>query len=44
MTEVDDALVRAAIRDAIAAGHEEAVHVAAYHKGRMVSERVGRDG
>ena len=36
MTEVDDTLVRAAIRDAIAAGHEEAVHVAAYHKGRMV--------
>ncbi|WP_298288944.1 serine hydrolase domain-containing protein [Novosphingobium sp.] len=36
MTEVDDAMVRAAIRDAIAAGHEEAVHVAAYHKGRMV--------
>ena len=33
---VDDSSVRAAIRAAIDAGLEEAVHVAAYHKGKLV--------
>lgn len=33
---VDDSAVRAVIRAAIDAGHEEAVHVVAYHRGRMV--------
>ncbi|MBK6803103.1 serine hydrolase domain-containing protein [Novosphingobium sp.] len=33
---VDDSAVRAAIRAAIAAGHEEAVHIVAYHRGRQV--------
>lgn len=33
---VDDAPVRAAIRAAIDAGHEEAVHIVAYHQGRQV--------
>lgn len=36
MSMIDDSLVRAAIRTAIEAGHEEAVHVAAYHNGKMV--------
>lgn len=36
MATADDSLVRAAIRSAIDAGHEEAVHVAAYHQGRLV--------
>ena len=33
---VDDSNVRAAIRAAIDAGHEEAVHIVAYHKGAEV--------
>lgn len=33
---VDDSAVRAAIREAIDAGHEEAVHAVAYHKGEQV--------
>lgn len=33
---VDDSAVRAAIRAAIDAGHEEAVHIVAYHRGRQV--------
>ena len=33
---VDDSPVRAAIRAAIDAGHEEAVHIVAYHQGRQV--------
>ena len=33
---VDTSAVKAAIRAAIDAGHEEAVHVVAYHKGSMV--------
>lgn len=33
---IDDSGVRAAIRAAIDAGHEEAVHVVAYHKGAKV--------
>lgn len=36
MSMIDDSLVRAAIRASIEAGHEEAVHVAAYHNGEMV--------
>lgn len=32
---IDDGPVRAAIRAAIDAGHEEAVHVAAYHNGKL---------
>lgn len=33
MTAIDDTTVKAAIRSAIKAGHEEAVHVVAYHDG-----------
>lgn len=33
---VDDSSVRAAIRAAIDSGHEEAIHVVAYHEGRQV--------
>lgn len=33
---VNDSQVRAAIRAAIDAGHEEAVHIVAYHQGRQV--------
>ena len=33
---MDDSSVRAAIRAAIDAGHEEAVHAVAYHDGKMV--------
>ena len=33
---VDDSPVRAAIRAAIDAGHEEAVHIVAYHQGKQV--------
>ncbi|MGQ3227274.1 MAG: serine hydrolase domain-containing protein [Blastomonas fulva] len=35
MTAIDDSPVRAAIRSAIDAGHEEAVHVAAYKDGKL---------
>jgi len=35
MTMIDDCPVRAAIRAAIEADHEEAVHVAAYHNGKL---------
>jgi CubicO group peptidase (beta-lactamase class C family) len=36
MRVIDDSPVRAAIRAAIDAGHEEAVHAVAYHQGKMV--------
>ena len=36
MTATEGGTVRSAIRAAIAAGHEEAVHAVAYHKGKMV--------
>ena len=36
MRVIDDSPVRAAIRAAIDAGHEEAVHAVAYHDGKMV--------
>jgi CubicO group peptidase (beta-lactamase class C family) len=36
MRAMDDSSVRAAIRAAIDAGHEEAVHAVAYHDGKMV--------
>jgi CubicO group peptidase (beta-lactamase class C family) len=36
MTATEGGPVRSAIRAAIAAGHEEAVHAVAYHKGKMV--------
>jgi CubicO group peptidase (beta-lactamase class C family) len=36
MTMADDSGVRAAIRAAIDAGHEEAVHIVAYHRGAKV--------
>lgn len=36
VSTVDDSGVRAAIRSAIDAGHEQAVHVVAYHGGRQV--------
>nr|WP_240950280.1 beta-lactamase family protein [Novosphingobium sp. ERN07] len=35
-TKIDDSAIRAAIRQAIDAGLEEAVHVVAYHEGRQV--------
>jgi CubicO group peptidase (beta-lactamase class C family) len=35
MSHADDGLVRAAVRDAIEAGAEEAVHVVVYHKGEL---------
>lgn len=35
MSMIDDGPIREAIRAAIAAGHEQAVHVAAYHNGKL---------